>query len=181
LCFVLQLLLFLWRMCCCGWRSAAAFLSKFYSMYLPYFLMFKFKIITLVCVNIVILQNNKNCLFLQVLLLVQTLLIWFMSIFGVHLLWPPFMAILTFWPLLMIILDIHGSISWKINQKGKHLLQHFISLIHTQFHVIVKVNRSDNGAEFHCPFFYEPLGIWHYSPNFLCWNASTKFNCWAQT
>lgn len=37
----------------------------------------------------------------------------------------------------------------------------FISLIHTQFHITVKTIRSDNGAEFHCPSFYEPLGIVH--------------------
>jgi hypothetical protein len=45
--------------------------------------------------------------------------------------------------------------------EARKLLHNFIKLVQTQFNVTIKTIRSDNGAEFSCPSFYETLGIIH--------------------
>ncbi|WJX75247.1 hypothetical protein P8452_58797 [Trifolium repens] len=65
----------------------------------------------------------------------------------------------------LTIVDDHTRHTWiylmKHKSEARQLLHNFISLIHTQYHVVIKTVRSDNGQEFNCPSYYSKLGIIH--------------------
>lgn len=64
----------------------------------------------------------------------------------------------------MIPAELLGSISLNTNPKHKKTLQTFIKTIQTQYDIIVKTFRSDNGSEFtskECQQIFMDFGILH--------------------
>jgi hypothetical protein len=65
----------------------------------------------------------------------------------------------------LTIVDDFSRYTWVYllhsKSQTRQLIQTFFALIHTQFHVDIKIIRSDHGSEFHMPDFYHSKGIIH--------------------
>lgn len=51
----------------------------------------------------------------------------------------------------------------KLKSEARKLVENFIVLVQTQFNIVIKTIRSDNGAKFVCPELYSKYGIVHHT------------------
>lgn len=82
----------------------------------------------------------------------------------------------------LVALDDHSKFTWVILSKSKskvpNLVQKFLTIIETQYHIHVKTVRSDKGYEFLMSHIYESKGIEH---RISCVETPKKWTCGKKT
>ena len=103
----------------------------------------------LLVVTFVIFQNRKDYLLQLANMFHPMLLIYFIVIFGVHLL----QALLMVLDFFLTIVDDFTRCTWvyllKHKSKTQVYLSQFATMVSTQFNCKIKTIRSDNGTEFY--------------------------------
>lgn len=110
-------------------------------------------------VTFVLWQNNIVCPFQIELIFLSLLLNLFIAIFWANIQTPSLDGSKFF----LTIVDDYSRCTWTFLMQNKsqtrHILQTFFHMVENQFHIKIKILRSDNGAEFAMTDFYASKGV----------------------